>query len=271
MVTSVVPKPDELTIRIPEKYLPDVIRDVLPYWVVEDDGSMSDVYDIAGLRYHHEHGRVILTRLGKPGQVSIPVKPGTWDKACRVAVDSLGQESQFRLPWRTSPTEWDPVEDQTWPPDDETERRNNRFISQILRRLPGLCPPPRAEWHDLWFNRSGDDCVIKFEWMNGPSHAEVLKRLLDPTFTPGAEIDLHRYGNKSEDDCYAQTEGSVTVRSKSHPTAAIVLRRLRDESWSHSGEESTQNLDAELRADQAAIEAKHNYRARRPRSLLVAR
>lgn len=267
MITSVTPEPDRLTIRVPEEYLPDVIRDVFPYWVVEDDGSKSDVYGIAGLRYRHDRGRVILARLGRPGRVCIPVKAGMWEKACRVAVDSLGDDCQLRFPWRTSPTERDPAENQTWPPDDEVARGNNHFVSQIFRRLPGLCPSADAEWHDLWINWWGDECIINLEWMNGTSHAEVLQLLLDPRFSPRAKIDPDKTTGKTVDGCYSLTEGQVTVRSELQPTAAIALRRLRDVDSADHDIEPMRNERVDLRAERAAIEAKHSYRARRPRSL----
>jgi hypothetical protein len=181
MVSSVTPDPDGITIRVPDEYLPDAIRDVFPYWWTEDDGSQSEVQGIPGLRYVHEHGQAILTRIGKPGRVCIPAGEGVWEKACRVAVDSLAEELEFFHPWRTSPAEWHPDEDQPWFPEDDSDCGNNRFASQILRRLPGLCPSTGAEWHDLWITWSGSRCNINLEWMNGASHAEVLKLLLaDP-------------------------------------------------------------------------------------------
>jgi hypothetical protein len=267
MVTSVTPEPDKLTIRVPEEYLPDVIRDVFPYWVIEDDGSKSDVYGIAGLRYRLDRGRVIMARLGRPGRVCMPVKAGMWEKACRVAMDSLGDGFQFRFPWRTSPTERDPAENQAWPPDDGVTRTNNHFVSQIFRRLPGLCPSSRAEWHDLWINWRGDRCDINLEWMNGTSHAEVLELLLDPRFSPRAQIDPNGTTRKTVDGCYSLTAGWVTVRSELQPTAAIALRRLRNVYSADHDIEFMCNEDVKLRAERAAIEAKHSYRVRRPRSL----
>lgn len=267
MVTSVTPEPEKLTIRVPEEYLPDVIRDVFPHWVVEHGVPESDVLGIAGLRYRHDRGRVILARLGRPGRVCIPVKAGMWEKACRVAVDSLGDACQFRIPWRTSPMEQDPDENQTWHPADEVARGNNHFLSQILRRLPGLCPSARAEWHDLWINWYGDQCIINLEWMNGTSHAEVLQLLLDPRFSPRAKIDPDRSTGKTIEGCYSLSEGRVTVLSELQPTAAIALRRMRYEDWTNDDIDLMRNQGVGLRADRAAMEAKHSYRVHRPHSL----
>lgn len=264
MVSSVTPLPDELTVRVPAVFLPDLIFDIMPRWAVEDgDQDAPDVSGIAGLRALPERGRIVLFRPGFQGRIVIPVRPNMWRKACLVATDLNGSPGRVQMPWRISPTKCHPVEirymesyPSRYSPD--SQRYGSRFASQLMRRLPGLCPPPHGIYHDLWFNKIGRKCSIQFEWKDGPSHAAVLKRLLDPVFSPGAEIDL--LDGETVADTYRRTEGHIIVRSSSQPTTDVVLRR-----WVSADKNRVdmREFDAELRAHRAVIEDKHGYWIRR--------
>jgi hypothetical protein len=267
MVSSVTPLPDELTVRVPAVFLPDLIFDIMPRWAVEDgDQDAAEVSGIAGLRALHERGRIVLARPGFRGRIVIPVRPNMWRKVCDVAIDLHGSPDRVHMPWQASPTKCHPVEirymeshPSRYSPD--SLRHGSQFASRLMRRLPGLCPPPHAIYHDLWFNRIGRECSIQFEWKDGPSHADVLKRLLDPVFSPGAEIDL--FDGETVADTYSRTQGYVIVRSSSQPTTDVVLRRLVS---ADKNRVDMRKFDAELRADRAAIEDKHGYRVpRRPK------
>jgi hypothetical protein len=262
MVKSVTPLIDEIVVRIPPVFLPDVICDVMPHWAAEDDGEEDiEVYGIAGLRARHERGRIVIARLGIPGRIVIPVRPNVWRKACLVAAE-VHDPDHVRMPWLTAPVDLHPAEThftERWPARYSPAGpayRNSQYASQLLRRLPGLCPPPRAGFHDLWFNRVGDTCSIQFEWANGPSHAAVLKQLLDPLFDPGAEID--------ERDCevIGRAEGYVTVRSRTQPTADVTFRR-KITAHPRADDARRARSDAKMHAHRAAIERKHGYRVPR--------
>jgi hypothetical protein len=106
---------------------------------------------------------------------------------------------------------------------DGWQYRNTWFASQILRRLPGLCPAPWLYYHDLWFNRVGEECSIQFEWAFGAAHNVVLARLLDPVFGVDGEIAL--LSGQKLDDCYSGTEYRVNIQYAPQPACSISLRR----------------------------------------------
>lgn len=262
MVSSVTPEPDALTMSFPDEYLPDVIRELFPHWDLDDTSTKVNMHGIGGLRYHCERKRVILTRLGYSGQVRIPdVNADRWDRACRVAVDSLG-DGRYAHPWRESSEKWNSDEKTAWSRRRETEAGRRKFASQILRRLPGL-RLPGAYWHDLWINWWDPRCFINLEWMNGSSHDELLKRFLNSGLGLDVEICMDRSTAWTAENCHTLTQGRVALCSRSEPTEAIILRRLRDPDLP-----SARDLGwSRIRAEQAAIEEKHGYRVRRPRSL----
>jgi hypothetical protein len=262
-VRSVTPHPDEIVIRIPAEFLPDVLREILPGWPAEhDDRDTPEVYGIPGLRARHEQGRIVLARPGFPGRVAIPASRDRWRKAALVAADLNGGPGNFHMPWLTSPADWHPAEirfTEAWPErfcPDGRDYGSSLFESQLLRRLPGLCPAPRAIYHDLWINRHTATCAIQFEWENGPSRAAVLGRLLDAEFGPGADIEL--LDDQTTADCYGDAPPRVKVRSAREPASVIVLRRT-------ATDDTEMNLLARefgetRRARRTAIEDKHGYR-----------
>ena len=155
-VRSVSPRPHEIVVRVPAEFLPDVLHAVMPCWdAAHDDREYPDVYGIPGLRARHEQGRGILYRPGFPGRVTVPAAPGLWRKALLVAAGLSSGPDQARLPWLTAPDDWDPGEARftaAWPDSycpAGSGYRESGFASRIIRRLPGLCPRPRAHWHDL--------------------------------------------------------------------------------------------------------------------------
>jgi hypothetical protein len=264
MLNSVTPEPDELTIRVPDRYLPDVIRDVMPYGTVGSDGRLPDIGGIAGLRYRHERGRAVLFRPGRQGQVSVPASKSMWESACHVAIDTQDSDRQLYFPWLSSPGNWDSAEKVPWILSGEKNRGSNMFMSQVLRRLPGLCPPPRAEYYDLWTNyRHGNECVVKLEWMNGAGHSKIMVNLLSPRLNPVMEITPEGKWNIGKDDFPVETGGSATLRSKKYPGSMIVLRRMADARWAHEDE----NAGDTYPASRLAIEERHGYRTRCPQRL----
>lgn len=170
------------------------------------------------------------------------------------------------MPWLTQPDEWHPQETRwvqtyckrcspgSW------QYRNSRFASQILRRLPGLCPLPRAYGHDLWFNRFGDTCSVQFESAFGATHDFILDKILDPVFGPGAEIALFK--GQTTAGCYAGTEYPVTVRSAGEPSTWIALRRATRERQADD-EDPSRTFGMERRRFRDAIEAITLLRSRR--------
>lgn len=101
--------------------------------------------------------------------------------------------------------------------------RNAWLASQILRRLPSLCPAPWPYYHDLWFNRFGDECSIQFEWAFGATHDIVLGLLLDPLFGFSGEIALLE--GQTLADCYSGAEYRVNIQYAPQPACSISLRR----------------------------------------------
>lgn len=167
-VRSVTPRPHELIVRVPKQYLPDVLREVLPAWPAADEDGTGEpgcqVYGIPGLRARLTRGQVILARPGLPGRIIIPSPADRARKAALIAVDMHGGEADMRLPWLTHPRDWHPAEEHFAGAFSQHHATRgapgSRLASQILRRLPGLCPAPRAYYHDMWFNRFGDTCAI---------------------------------------------------------------------------------------------------------------
>jgi hypothetical protein len=265
-VRSVSPRPHEIVVRVPAEFLPDVLHAVLPCWdAAHDDREYQDVYGIPGLRARHEQGRGILHRPGFPGRISVPAAPGLWRKALLVAAGLSGGPGQARMPWLTVPGDWDPGEARftaAWPDSYSpagSGYHESGFASRIMRRLPGLCPRPRARWHDLWVNHHGSGPEIQFEWENGPAHAPVLERLLDPEFGPGAQLELRE--GQTEQGCRAGTAGHVRLRPAGGDPGCIVLRRLLS-----PGSEVTPagwSLGAARRAERDAIERLHGYEGTR--------
>jgi hypothetical protein len=201
-IRSVTPRPRELIVRVPKEFLPDIIRSVMPAWLAEDEDSDPEVSGIPGLRAQYRWGRIILKRPGFTGCIVIPSPSSRWRKAVLVVADLLGGEREIRMPWITRPNEWHPAEVswvECWSAHYSTsswQYRNSQFPSQILRRLPGLCPAPRARHHS---------------------------RLLDPVFGPGARITPHH--GQSMADCLADSVSRVRAESSRFPASWIDLRR----------------------------------------------
>jgi hypothetical protein len=231
-IRSVSPRSHEIVLRVPAEFLPDIIRAIMPRWLAEDEASdeQPEISGIPGLRARYEQGQGILGRPGFPGRIAIPATPGLWRKAVRVAAALYGTDGQVRLPWLLTPDDWHPAEvgfTEAWPDafsPSGSEHRASAFTSRILRRLPGLCPLPRADWHDLWINHWNGTPDIQFEWQNGAAHAAALERLLDPEFGPGAELEL--LDGQSAQDCYSDMAGRVRARAAGEPGGRVVLRRL---------------------------------------------
>lgn len=266
MVSSVTPKPDQLILRIRDDYLPDIIQDILPSYAEEGKNWMNNLTGIPGLRFRCGHDRVTLSRVGQAGYIVIPVKQLVWKKACAVAKKFLRADGDCRYPWEESPEKLTMTEEQSWNRDAGEDHAANRFLSQILRRLPGLCPPPQASYHDLWPNWIGNGCTIKLEWMYGPSHGEVLRRLFDAGLTPDMEIDLDHHRGESAEDLRRRVDGSVTLRSREAPVSSIVLRRLPAADWGRSNR-TEETVEARVRSGRAAVEERCGYYVRRPRPL----
>ena len=261
-IRSVTPRPHELIVRVADEFLPDIIRGIMPAWLAEDEDAEPQVGGIPGLRAHYRWGRIILKRPGFTGSISIPSPSGRWRKAVLVVSDLLGGERVIRMPWMTHPNEWHPEEVrwvESWPARYSAsgwQYRNSQFSSQILRRLPGLCPAPHAYYHDLWVNRHGNTCGIQFEWSFGAPHNILLSRLLDPLFGPGARIALH--DGQSEADCIADSARRVKVESSQCPANWIDLRRAV---WDkHPDDDATTRTFGEQRRSlRDAAEENHGY------------
>jgi len=273
-IRSVSPRPHEIAVRVPAEFLPDIIHTVMPCWAVDDDSpDYTEVHGIPGLRARYEHGRGFLYRPGFDGRIAFPATPGLWRKAIKVAADLYGPGDQVRIPWQLSPHDWHAGEvrfTEAWPRTFSpagSSYLGSGFESRILRRLPGLCQLPRANWHDLWVNHYSDGPDIQFEWQNGPAHGAVLERLLDPLFGPGAELELQP--GQSAEDCYSGTGGNVTVRAIGRPGGTIVLRRGLSPNDGRLSEIAGE-IWAQRCAEREALETKHGYRiGRRPMAELA--
>ena len=209
-----------------------MLRAALPAWAAEHDSpDCAEVTGIAGLRPRYERGCGVLARPGFPGRIVVPCTRGLWRKALLV-VAAINDADEVRMPWRSVSDDWHPGEigfADAWP--DTYSRagewyRNSRFTSRPLRRLPGLCPAPCAEWHDLWVNHFTSSLAVNVEWENGPAHAAALQRLLDPEFGPGTELQL--LDGQCVEDCYRDTAGRIKVRFIGQPGIGILLRRILD-------------------------------------------
>jgi hypothetical protein len=110
-VKSVTPRPHELVVRVSGAFLPDIIRGIMPSWPAEDEmtGTVSQIYGIPGLRAQLHQERVVLSRPGFAGRISIPVPAGRWRKASRIAADLGGADGAW-MPWLTHPHDWHPEE-----------------------------------------------------------------------------------------------------------------------------------------------------------------
>lgn len=264
-IRSVSPRPREILLRVPPEFLPDVIRAAMPHWLAEDeDGGQPEVAGIPGLRAGHEQGRGVLHRPGFPGRIAVAAPPGLWRKALAVAAAMSGQGGLIRLPWVTSPRDWHPCEAgyADAHPDDFSPAgacyRASGFASRILRRLPGLCGLPRADWHDLWITRMHGTPDIQFEWLNGPACAVALERLLDPEFGPGAE--LKPFDRQSARDCWSGGASRVRARAAGDDGGQLVLRRLAERD--DGGTADLGGLLIRQHAERAAAEQEHGYRPR---------
>ena len=272
-IKSVTPRPDALIVRIAAKYLPDIVRDIAPAWRPEEvkDGEVVNMSGIPGLRAFHKRGHTVLSRPGVPGRIIIPVPADRWRKAVLVAADLWGYEGGTCSPWLTRPRQWHPAETRL------AENRPERYAtdgwqygnawlaSQILRRLPGLCPMPWPYYHDLWFNRFGDKCSIQFEWAFGATHDVVLGRLLHPVFGFNGEIAL--LGEQTLADCYSGSEYGVNIQYVPQPACSISLRRAV---WEPAdGDEAAAMEFGQLKWPyRSAVEKKYGYgtaQARIPR------
>jgi hypothetical protein len=237
-VAWVDPAPECITIAIPTRYLPNVIREIIPTISNEDTDPIFpdpilDVGGIPGLRFTHAEGRVLLYRPDRPGRIIIPIaSPDTWDKAVTIGLDILA--GRPRLPWQTHPRQWHPAENR-YEQDrrhrlgiDSEHYRASQLASDVLRRLPGLCAPFAA--HDMWFNRFAErkwQYQIHFEWQNsGPPH-QVLDLLLHPAYGLDAHlVPCEGLGQHSAADCY--TDACYRVRLADPNGCTIDLRHLRD-------------------------------------------
>jgi len=95
---------------------------------------------------------------------------------------------------------------------------------------------------------------IQFEWENGPSHAVILERLLDPLLGVSGQIETG--DGETAADCYSEQARYVTVRSTVQPSTEIVLRRL-------VSDRATATADivlAHRRDARLAAEEKHGHR-----------
>jgi hypothetical protein len=226
-------------VHVPKEFLPDIVREVMPRWAVEEQspenagesaaGSVHQLGGIRGLRARFERGRIIMSRPGFGGRICIPAPAERWRKAVLIASAGCRDEGETHLPWLTHPGEWHPDETRyvdSWPGHFDVRGGrycNSHFASQILRRLPGLCPLPRAYYHDLWINHWNGGYSIQFEWAFGASHKALLDRLLDPVFGIAAQIALQQ--GQSLDDCYTGTTYRVMVQCVRQPANEIALRR----------------------------------------------
>lgn len=271
-IRSVSPRPHEVVLRVPPEFLPDVARAVMPRWLADDEDRREcpEVSGIPGLRARHEKGHAVLYRPGFPGRVLVPATPGLWRKAVAVAHGLLGAEGGVRSAWLLAPGAWHPAEEgftAAWP--DAFSPSGSRypasgFASRVLRRLPGLCALPRADWHDLWVNHWDAAPEIQFEWQNGPACAAPLGLLLDPEFGPGAELEP--FDGQSERDCYSATAARVRVRASAEPGGRLVLRRIlsREPAGAAAG------FGAWRHGIRDVVEREHGYRAHRDRDELAA-
>jgi hypothetical protein len=265
-VRSVTPRPHELIVRVPKQYLPDILREALPAWPAgEEDGAGEpgcQVYGIPGLRARLSRGQVILARPGLPGRIIIPAPADRARKAALIAADTHRGEADVCLPWLTHPRDWHPAEEsfaRASPQHYGTRAEHGRtslLASQVLRRLPGLCPAPRAYYHDMWFNRFGDTTSIQFEWAFGTTPAVLLDRLLHPVLGPGAQIALS--DGQALADCYAPGCCRVRVQSTGNPATWIDLRRA---TWDEDTHDSTlaQQFGERRRCLRQAAEQQHGY------------
>jgi hypothetical protein len=94
---------------------------------------------------------------------------------------------------------------------------------------------------------------------NGPAHAAVLERLLDPDFGPGAELDL--LDGQTVEDCYSDSAGRVRTRSTGEHGGTIMLRRLLDPRTDVTGCAFT--LGTMRRTQRDAVERAHGYQVAR--------
>jgi hypothetical protein len=263
-IKSVTPRPDALTVRIAAEFLPDIIRDIAPAWRAEEekDGEVVSMSGIPGLRALHRRGRTVLTRPGVPGRIVIPVPADRWRKAVMVAAELGRYESGTCSPWFTHPRGWHPAETRwaaDWPEryaPDSWQYRNAWLASQILRRLPGLCPAPWPYYHDLWFNRFGDECSIQFEWAFGATHDVVLDRLLDPVFGFSGKIALLE--GQTLADCHSGAEYRVNIQYAPQPACSISLRRAVWEPADGDGAAGIEFGQAKRRY-RSAVEQKYGY------------
>ena len=154
-ITSITPRPDRLTMRVPRAFLPDIIRQIMP--TITDEHGEPNVGGVIGLRVTPKRGIARLRRPGLPGLIEIPATRSDWDRAVKIATD--GWAEGVNPAWLTHPNRWHPGElalleayPDHYAPGGE-QYRKSAFASAVLRRLPGMCPHPETtEYHNLWIN-----------------------------------------------------------------------------------------------------------------------
>lgn len=236
-ISWVSPYPDSIDVGVPRRYLPDIIRQIIPTVFAEDTyqvgpecGDVLEVQGIPGLRFRYEAGHVVLYRPGRPGRIRIPAKEITWRKALWIALRAW--DDRATVLWDSHPNEWHPLETrfvEDWPARfriDGEHYRASRLASDVLRRLPGICRPPSC--HDMWVNfhgRTAAEYYIQLEWAHGLPPAPILDLLLDPEFGLNVDIQL-TYGQQTQQDCYTDDCSHVRLISLDGTGSRIDLRRL---------------------------------------------
>jgi hypothetical protein len=88
----VTPRSHELVVCIHREFLPDIIRDLMPTWALEEEkeGAVCNLYGIPGLRPRIRKGKVVLSRPGLAGRIVIAGPAADWKKATLVAAELCG-------------------------------------------------------------------------------------------------------------------------------------------------------------------------------------
>lgn len=173
-ITAVTPRADELIVQVPAAALPKLLWCITPSWLPDGPRSPNvdvEVCGIPGLRAHPHRRGVALSRPGLPGRIRILVAWRTWQKATAAAFEDLLRRGGV-LASHTHPDQWHPAEidftetlEGLYAPSSQ-RYRESRFPSQVLRRLPGLCPPG-VNWVDMWMS-AAQGYQIQLEWAAGP-------------------------------------------------------------------------------------------------------
>ncbi|MFI6883776.1 hypothetical protein [Streptosporangium canum] len=266
-ITWVDPSPYDLTIAIPRRYLPDLIRQLIPtidygQWHRPRDDDF-EFHGVPGLRFRYENCYIVLYRPGQPARVKIPLENETlWHKAIKIATAEFPPGTI--LPWDTNPQDWHPAETYystvSWPARYAIEGEHyqaSRLASDLLRRLPGICKPFVS--HDMWFNFYGSTAAeyhIQLEWQNSqPPHA-ILDLILDRKFGLDVQLELV-HDQESEADCYTDQCRWVRLRSMDESGSRIDLRYLKFEPVSPP--EGLFVIFEEVRQQRLELEHKYGY------------